>query len=386
MKRILIFSTAYLPLIGGAEIAVKEITDRLVGGFTFDLICARIKPELAKEEKVGQVQVYRLGSGAGRLDKFLLPWRGSALAKKLARQNKYDAIWAVMASFGGLAALFFKKKNPNAPYLLTLQEGDTPEHIHSRARWLGPYFRQMFTRADFITAISQYLAKWARQMGARGPVEVVPNGVEVKKFEIRNSKFETNFKFQILNFKKELGLKGSDKVLITVSRLVEKNAVADIIKSLTHLPVKVKLLILGDGPERKKLEALARKLKLGDRVIFLGQAPNSQVPSYLAAADVFIRPSLSEGQGISFLEAMAAGVPVIATPVGGIVDFLRHQETGLFCEVKDPASLAEQVRILLANPELAEKIRKQARDLVLRDYDWDLIAIKMKNIFDKITT
>ena len=155
MKRILVFSTAYLPLVGGAEIAIKEITDR-ISDVEFDLICARIKKNLPAQEKVSNINVRRLGSGRGKIDKFLLPWQGARLAKRLQAQKGYDAIWAIMASFGGLAALKFKKGFPDIPYVLTLQEGDTPKHIHSRAKWLGPYYSQMFRKADYITAIRSH--------------------------------------------------------------------------------------------------------------------------------------------------------------------------------------------------------------------------------------
>jgi len=134
MKKVLIFSTAYLPMIGGAEIAVKEITDRLKD-WEFDLVCARIKKDLPEREKIGRVNVWRAGKGRGKRDKFLFPWLGFRLAQKLYGQNKYDLVWAIMASFGGLAALLFKGQFSGVPYVLTLQEGDSLEHIKSRSKW-----------------------------------------------------------------------------------------------------------------------------------------------------------------------------------------------------------------------------------------------------------
>ncbi len=86
---------------------------------------------------------------------------------------------------------------------------------------------------------------------------------------------------------------------------------------------------------------------------------------------------------VHFLEAMAAGIPVIATNVGGIPDFLHNGETGLFCEIHNPKSIAEKVKILLENKELVQKITANAKEMVLRDYDWNLIAEKMRNIFNK---
>ncbi|MFH0955624.1 MAG: glycosyltransferase family 4 protein [Candidatus Falkowbacteria bacterium] len=386
MKKILIFSTAYLPLVGGAEIAVKELTDRLAGfsakggpasGWDFDLICARIKKNLPKKEKIGRITVYRVGLGC-KFDKFLLPWLGVGLALKLSKIKKYDLIWAIMASFGGLAALFFKKKNSKVPYLLTLQEGDTPEHIYSRAKWLGPYYKKMFTGADFITAISQYLKNFALKQGATSPIEIVPNGVDIKHFT-EDCKIE-----DLIALKSKLGELEKDKFIITTSRLVEKNAVDDIIKALEHLPDNIKLLILGVGPDESSLKSLVKNLKLENRVLFLGQVNQEYLPKYLKISDIFIRPSLAEGLGISFLEAMAAGVPVIATPVGGIVDFLRDGQTGLFCEVRNPKSIAQKAKIYLENKELTETIKINARELVIKNYDWDLIAEKMKSIFNSV--
>ncbi|MEK7160519.1 MAG: glycosyltransferase family 4 protein, partial [Patescibacteria group bacterium] len=330
MKKGLIFSTAYLPMIGGAEIAVKEITDRLgddfafsaqggpAFGWEFDLICARIKKDLPKRESVGQINVYRLGWGCF-LDKYYLALFGHRFAAKLHKKNNYDAIWAIMASFGGFAALFFKKENPLVPFLLTLQEGDPPEYIKKRVGIFDNWFAQIFTRADYIQAISNFLAGWAKDMGAKCPIEVVPNGVSISKFQdIRNNNQK---------LKDELNIKPDEKVIITVSRLVKKNGVEDLINGFSLLlanghPLNAKLLIIGDGPLKNDLIRLGR-IKLSSNILLLGSIPPDDVPRYLAISDVFIRPSLSEGLGSAFLEAMAAGVPIIGTRVGGIPDFLE---------------------------------------------------------------
>ena len=88
--------------------------------------------------------------------------------------------------------------------------------------------------------------------------------------------------------------------------------------------------------------------------------------------------------GNSFIEAMAAGIPVIGTRVGGIPDFIKDGETGLFCEVNSPQSIAEKVTEYMNNPKRTNKIVETAQKLVREKYDWDLIAEKMKNIFEKL--
>jgi len=115
----------------------------------------------------------------------------------------------------------------------------------------------------------------------------------------------------------------------------------------------------------------------------MGFIAPAELPKYYAIADVFCRPSLSEGLGNVFLEAMAAGVPVIATPVGGIPDFLKNGETGLFCHVRNPESIAEKIKWILdeKNKEEVARVVANAREMVGRKYDWEIIAEKMEKIF-----
>ena len=360
--------------------AVKEITDRLdsLGGdeddVRFDLITAKMDRKLPRFECIGNVDVYRIGFGI-KFDKFLLPILGFSRAIKLNKKNKYNLVWAVMASYGGFAAMFFKKKNPKTPFLLTLQEGDSEKHILKRVGIFYPLWKKIFSSADYIQVISNYLADFAKKYGAKCPIEVVPNGVDIDKFQ--NPKSEIRNKLKIKNFKQEINL-------ITVSRLVEKNAVGDIIEAMKYLPENVKLLIIGTGELENKLKLKTKNEKLETRINFLGHINHKELPEYLASADIFIRPSLSEGLGNAFLEAMEAGVPVIATPVGGIPDFMKDEETGLFCNVSDPKSIAEKIKIYLENEDLRNKIIANAKEMIEKNYDWNLIAERMKKIFEKL--
>ncbi len=372
--------------------AIQEITDR-INDIQFDMVTLRFDCNLPKFEKIRNVNVYRIGftqkispmadlvKFSLRINKLLFPFMAFFKAVCLHRKNKYDAIWAMMAAYAGFAALFFKMTHPKVPYLLTLQEGDPIEYIKKKVRFVYSLFLRIFTKADFIQAISNYLADWARDMGAQNPIEVVPNGVDFNFFSKpilqetrvlirRNEKFDS--------------FTDSDKIIITTSRLVKKNAIDDIIRSLKYLDNSYNLLILGKGEERDHLEDLALELKVRSRVHFKDFIPHSVMPDYLKSSDIFIRPSLSEGLGNSFLEAMAAGIPVIATSVGGIPDFLKDGEMGLFCEVRNPKSISEKVKILLENKELVQKITANAKEMVAKNYDWDLIAEKMKNIFNKL--
>ncbi len=373
-KRILIFSLAYYPMEGGAEIAVKEITNR-IGDIEFDMVTLRFDDSHAEKEKVGNVNVYRISAS-----KLTFPVEAALFGRKLHKERKYDAIWSIMAARAGGAALFFKYAFPEVKFILTLQEGDPIEYMKRRSLyWINPFFSKIFTNANIIQAISNYLADYASIMGYKGEVEVIPNGVDALKYEPQTTDDKR------MKLRESLGLKADDLIIITTSRLVKKNAVDDIIVSLKFLPDNTKLLILGIGPLERGLKALTVDLDLESRVRFLGHIDSDQIPEYLHFSDIFIRPSIAEGFGNSFIEAMAAGLPVIATPVGGIVDFLRDGETGLFCQVKDPENIARQVTKLVGDPALQERLKVNGKKLAREQYDWNLVAKEMKSrVFDKV--
>jgi len=413
MRCILIFSLAYYPrFVGGAEVAVKEITDRIdPNECVFDMITIGDGRDLdgrlegSATETIGNVTVYRVFKDIGPFQKLLFPFAAYFKACALHRKQPFNATWSIMANRAGFAALFFKWTHPKIPFVLTLQEGDPLDYPMKRAGPVGLIFKYIFRRADRITAISTFLADWAKDMGANAPIEVVPNAVDQALFraEIAQDDIEA--------LKVKLGKKEGDIFLVTSSRLVYKNAVDDIIGALQYLPTNVKLLVIGAGALEGELKKQAIKLKLNPtietvnaaphaasaasnssvqsnvnaRVLFMGFVPHADLPAYLKASDIFIRPSRSEGLGNSFLEAMAAGIPVIATPVGGIPDFLKDGETGLFCEVDNPRSVAQKVEKLMKDKESREYIIRNAKKMVEEKYQWKAIADKMKAVFDSAT-
>lgn len=353
-KRILIFSTAYLPFIGGAEIAVKEITDRLPQT-EFVMVTARMDQKLPTRERIGRVEVHRIGKGnAG--DKYRLMLSGPRYAASL---GMFDAVWAIMASYAGFAALRYKKQHPNTRFVLTLQEGDSRWDIYKHVWWCWSYFTQIFRRADRIQAISTYLADWARTLGARGHVSVIPNGVDANRFLPRVPK---------------------GKTIVSVSRLVKKNGIDVLLRACALLPADTQLILAGGGEEERGLRRLAAELGAASRVQFLGGVPPEQIPNILSGAVVFCRPSRSEGLGNAFLEAMAAGVPVVGTAVGGILDFLTDGETGLVARVDDAKDIAEKIQRILSDAALAKKLSDNGRALVAENYQWDAIAVRMSEI------
>ena len=395
-KRILIFSLAYQPYIGGAEIAIKEITTRFgfaeyQGEYTFDMITLRFDRNLPKVERVGNVTVYRVGLAEDsplisdralplklKFAKIFFPVTSFFKALSLHSHRPYDMIWAMMANQAGFGALFFKLTHPRIPYLLELQDGNSLDQVKVRqpiVRFLWPLYCRVYTMADAIKMISVFIERLAREVGYHGPIEIIPNGVDVQKFSAPVPEA------RLLELKARYGKRMGDIFLFTASRLVLSRGVEDVIRALRHLPLEVKFLIAGDGEDREKLEQIAKETGVDSRVIFASHVSHDDLPAFLKISDIFVRPSIIEGMGNAFIEAFAAGIPVVATPVGGIPDFLfdperdpEKEQTGVFCNPRDPESVARAVKRYLDDPALVLTVVKNARALVEEQYDWDTIT------------
>lgn len=373
-KKIIVFITAYWPLVGGAEIATQKITERLAADFDFDLITARLDRKNLPFERRGEVNIYRLGLGL-KIDKFLLPILGWLKAWQLNKQKKYDLIWAVQASFGGLAARLFKLWGGGSKrFLLTLQEGK-PEGYLRRGRWglVGFFSGWIIGAADWIQTISNYLASYAKSRGFRGQVIVVPNGVERDLFWAAGEAKKDQERCPII---------------VTASRLVEKNGVDILIEAMAELKnrgLEARCLIAGDGELKNKLMLLARDLGVGDEVDFLGVVSQEKLAEIYQDANIFVRPARSEGLGSAFLEAMMAGLVTVGTPVGGIIDFLVEGKTGYLTPLNDYLALANKLEKILEDKMTSAAVAERGR-LAVRDYySWDNITAQMKSCFIELT-
>lgn len=387
-KKILIFSLAYFPShTSGAEIAVREITNR-VTDIEFHLITHRFKHDELATERIGNVTVHRIGGGDSYLAKALFIPRAAIFGRRMHRTIRFDAAWAMM-SYMLMPIVIMRIFGVRLPYILSLQEGDLYEHMFGRMhiKPFAPLIRWGFRNAMIIQTISTYLSDWTRRMGYVGPVEVVPNGVDIAAFTQRYPESVVVETRDLLE--KNMG----DVFLITTSRLVRKNGIDTCIQAMPMLPLNVKFIICGAGSERDRLEKLARDLRVDGRVRFLGKIQYEEIPRYLTVGDIFIRPSRSEGMGNSFVEAMAAGLPVIATQEGGIADFLFDEKrnpdapiTGWAVDKDSPEQIVDAVKEIMARPEKVRAVVATARQMVVEKYDWDLIARNMRErVFSKVT-
>jgi len=181
-----------------------------------------------------------------------------------------------------------------------------------------------------------------------------------------------------------LQLNEVDRILLFVGRLKPIKGVEYLIKAmgLIQREGNMRLMIVGEGDERQELEKLIAKLKLTANISFQGHVPHHAIPQYMAAADMFILPSLSEGFPVTFLEAMASGLPIIATKVRGMPEIIIEGENGFLVPPQDPGKLAEKILLLLNNSELRERMAQNNREKARR-YSWEDVTKKLEEVYIK---
>jgi glycosyltransferase involved in cell wall biosynthesis len=242
-----------------------------------------------------------------------------------------------------------------------------------------PLVRYGFRHARIIQVISVYLGTWPKLLGYQGPVELIYDGANPQSIHPNYAEDE------VRALRASFATGSNDVILMNTARLVHQKGADTTIRALPLLPPHIKLVLVGDGVERAKLERLVEELSLNDRVTFTGQVDRTVVTKYRLAADIFVGPSRSEGLGHAFLSAMACRLPVVTTQVGGIADFLfdakRNPDkptTGWAVDPDNPEQIAEAVKDILAHPAETKKIVDRARTMVEEQYDWDVIAKDMR--------
>jgi len=221
--------------------------------------------------------------------------------------------------------------------------------------------------ADRVLTTSEELAEGCRRAHPAVRVRPIVNGVDTGLFQPTSP---------------SLPRKGGEKILLTTRRLVEKNGVEYLIRSMPMILAEeenVTLYLIGDGPLRGRLEALARDLGVADQTVFLGTIPNAEIAGYLSSADAVVIPSLVEATSISALEAMACEVPVAASRTGGLPEIVT-EDTGVLFEKANPADLACNVLGLLRN-ERAGDLGRAGRARVVTDWSVERMAATHEDIY-----
>jgi glycosyltransferase involved in cell wall biosynthesis len=231
-------------------------------------------------------------------------------------------------------------------------------------------------RLDRVIAVSDRVKEeMVRDIGIRpGKISVIKNGIAILPVPLEGGSAER---------RGEIGLAEGDFLICAVGRLAPIKNYGMLLDALPEVWARaerpVKLIFIGDGPERARLEELARARGGEGKVFFLGE--RSDVREWLALGNVFVLSSFYEGVSIALLEAMSMGLPAVATRVGGTPDVVRHEETGLLVDVGRPAEMAEAILTLEGDEEKRLRMGAAARKLVEAEYDLKKVVKRYEDIY-----
>jgi phosphatidylinositol alpha-1,6-mannosyltransferase len=276
-----------------------------------------------------------------------------------------------------------------APAALLLRKGGRLAHVtiaaHGRELLLAPWHKfgplqsgydlvrkRALVSADRILAGSAFTKGLARDLGVRDErIRVIGYGTDPARFR----------PVDVTALKDRLGV-GSRPLLVTVSRLVPRKGIDTVLRALARIEARVPdvlYLVAGEGPDRRRLELLSEREGVAPFVRFVGPVADDELSAWFSLGDVFVMPSRSdgadvEGFGIVFLEASAAGTPVVASFAGGIPDAVADGVSGLLVPPDDPERLAERVAELLTDPARAVDLGQRGRERVLAEFTWQAVG------------
>lgn len=287
------------------------------------------------------------------------------------RQNSFDIVHTHLFTadlWGRLAGLFCR-----VPIVSTSHTTSDP-NIGRLGRWLD---RTLDRRNNAVICVSEAVRRYRIEEAGfdRGKIHLIENGIDLDRFIALPPREE------VLG---RLGLDPGRRWIAIVGRLVPLKGHCYLIEALSLLAgafSRTGILIVGEGDCEAELKAQVQRLGLEERVAFLGLRRN--VPEILVAADILAMPSSREGLPIVLLEAMAAGLPVVVTRVGGIPEVVVEGKTGLFV-TQEPASIASALVRLLENPDLAKRMGKDGQILVAERYDVQKVARQYENLYRMI--
>lgn len=252
-------------------------------------------------------------------------------------------------------------------------------HGFFKRRWFRRSFPCWGERVIAISdAVREHLVNDMKVL--KDKIKVIYNGIDVERFE------------QVLSFeeksliRKEYGLKELPTIGI-ISRLSDVKGHKYLFGAFAMILPKspnLQLLVIGDGPSYylEELKRLAHNLGIEDKVLFHEACEDTSIP--LSIIDIFCMPSIQEGLGLSILEAMAKGLPVVASDVGGIYTLIKHGQNGLLVPPRDEDALAEAILEILNNPSLAEEMGNISKELVKEKFTLDMMTEKVLKLYQEV--
>jgi glycosyltransferase involved in cell wall biosynthesis len=360
--------SSFYPIIGGAERQAQQLAAKLLSRGIDVCVLTRRYTGLLSYQEIDGVPVFRLPAPGGRLVaafsylifavRWLRSYRGRQYSVIHAHQALSPAIIGILDVWGNNRKVIVKIACSGA-------HGDVAQMEQLPFLTLR---RHLLRRVDTFVAVNSETEAELRHLGLTSPVVFIPNGVDTTYFVPPLAVVKQSLR-------KALGLPSIGQVAVFVGRLESQKNTSLLLQAWSNVIAQqedAKLLVVGQGTQRAVLEQQARGLGLEKHVRFVGQVDN--VRDYLHAADIFVLPSKAEGLSNSLLEAMACGLPVVVSAIGGNTDAVREGVEGLLIPPDNESALANALLDIVSNPALMERLGANARQTAVERFSLESVT------------
>ncbi|MBN1993491.1 MAG: glycosyltransferase family 4 protein [Anaerolineae bacterium] len=360
--RVVMVISSFFPIIGGTEKQAQALSMHLLKRGVEVCILTRQYPGLSKYQVLDGLPIYRLlvwGCNNNYIS--TLMFTGGVIVWLIWHARLYDVVHAHQTLSPAMAALIAKLCTRKPVLIKVAGSGAYGEIREIRRRPCLTLRRRLLRQADRFLVLNEESIQELGQLGiARHQIVRGVNGVDTQRFAFVKRKMESR-SLTVVSVGRLSYEKGLDLLLLAWKEVLQ-----------LKIPGEFTLLIVGDGPERVDLEALREQLALGERVVFTGATTG--IDRYLQQADIFVLPSRSEGMPNAVLEAMASGLAIAATRVGGIPYLITPDQTGLLVPPEDVAALTQALVQLLTRPNLRRRLGRTARQHVEHNYSMKIVT------------
>ena len=384
--KVLFLNYEYPPLGAGAANATAYLLTEFakLPELEVHLVTSSLSNHVEHIRIGGEVYVHRLPIGKdpeklhsqSMRDIVAYSWKAFLFASRLVRAEKkknksFDVTLAFFTVPCGFLAYLFHLLF-RLPYLVALRGSDVPGYNEKYSFlyiFLRPLVRLIWKYAAVVIPNSDGLRDLARVTAPKQLFKIIPNGVDTAQFFPDYTK------------------RPDDEIIITpgASRITDRKGLRYLVEALEILLPKyptLKLKIMGDGSGRETLEAFVRKKKLEDTVIFIGRVPREATLQYYQEATFFVLPSLNEGMSNAMLEALACGLPIIATETGGVRELVEEGKNGFIVPLRSGAKIAEALETLLSQSDKIRTFGEESRQRA-EESSWNTVALRFKKSLDE---
>jgi len=384
--RLVLVTRRFWPMVGGAEAMMSSLAASFrERGAATTILTARWQPDWPATIEHHGVRVERLPHSSQR---WIGTWRYMrALERRLQAGSKdYDLVYVSMLKHDAYATLEATRRT-RCPVVLRAEGAGATGDVHWQLEAnFGRQIKRRTMQAAAFVAPSPAIERELIAAGfPRDRIHFIPNGVSIPP--ARDPDAREEIRNWLARSQPALYVHPGARLAVYTGRLHEAKGLAHLIEAwhtIVRQEPTARLWLVGEGPERPKLVSLIRELELNSNVVLAGAF--DQVDDLLAAADLFVLPSFEEGMSLALLEAMATGLPIVATDIPGNRLLIESGKHGVLVPPAAPEALASAIRRLLDSPGEAARMGEAARDRATAEFSLDGCVTRHMDLFERLVT